>query len=74
MAIRVQVKTARSEAMKNDRDVGRIYLWRTNATAAIERNEKNLWYAYVLAQRLACGGDVFRRCFFVPSKVVRKLA
>ena len=68
-AIRVQVKTARSEAMKNDRDVGRIYLWRTNATAAIERNERNLWYAYVWLNGWPAG-ETFPEVFFVPSKVV----
>jgi hypothetical protein len=69
--IRVQVKTARTEAMKNDRDVGRIYLWRTGATAAIERNDQNLWYAYVWLNGWPTG-ETFPETFFVPSKVVVK--
>ena len=69
-AIRLQVKTAGTEAMKNDRAVGRIYLWRTSL-AVIERNDRNLWYAYVWLKDWP-KGEISPEVFFVPAKVVIK--
>ena len=44
-SIRVQVKTG-TQATRKTKDEGNIYLWSTSY-AAIERDDKYLWYAYV---------------------------
>src|SRR5208282_5221307 len=43
--IRIQVKTG-TQSVKSNKEEGKIYLWRTSL-AAIERDDKYLWYAYV---------------------------
>jgi hypothetical protein len=67
-AVRVQVKTARAEALRNDKEVGRIYLWATSYSV-IERDDRYLWYAYVWLNGWPEGGNV-PEVFFVPSRVV----
>jgi hypothetical protein len=66
-AIRVQVKTG-TQATRNTKDQGEIYLWAT-AYAAIERNDKFLWYAYVWLNNWP-NTEKLPEVFFVPSNVV----
>jgi hypothetical protein len=68
-AVRLQVKTG-TQSTRNTREVGKIYLWRTSKSV-IERNDKNLWYAYVWLKDWPHGEDL-PEVFFVPSKVVVK--
>lgn len=68
-AIRVQVKTG-TQATKKDKTEGEIYLWATSY-AAIERNDKYLWYAYVYLNGWP-NSEKLPEIFFVPSKVVVK--
>ena len=66
-AIRVQVKTG-TQATRKDKTVGEIYLWATSY-AAIERNDKYLWYAYVYLNGWP-NSEKLPEVFFVPSKIV----
>ena len=68
-AIRVQVKTG-TQATRKDKTEGEIYLWATSY-AAIERNDKYLWYAYVYLNGWP-NSEKLPEVFFVPSKVVVK--
>ncbi len=68
-AIRVQVKTG-TQATRNTKDEGEIYLWATSY-AAIERDDKHLWYAYVWLNGWP-NEENLPEVFFVPSKVVVK--
>jgi hypothetical protein len=67
--IRVQVKTG-TQATRKDKYDGNIYLWATSY-AAIDRNDKSLWYAYVWLNGWPAGENA-PEVFFVPSKVVVK--
>lgn len=68
-ALRIQVKTG-TEGPRNNKEVGsRIYLWRTSL-AAIERDDKYLWYAYVWLNEWPKDEDKLPEIFIVPSKVV----
>lgn len=66
-AMRLQVKTG-TQATRNDKEVGPIYLWATSF-AAIERNDRNLWYAYVWLNDWP-EAETSPELFFVPSRVV----
>lgn len=66
-AIRVQVKTG-TQATKTKREEGKIYLWSTSY-AAIERDDRNLWYAYVWLNGWP-HAERMPEIFFVPSKHV----
>lgn len=66
--LRVQVKTARTEVQRNDKDVGRIYLWATSYDA-IDRSDRYLWYAYVWLNGWPAGSEG-PELFFVPSHMV----
>lgn len=66
-AIRVQVKTG-TQATTRNREVGNIYRWSTSYKV-IERNDRNLWYAYVWLNGWPNGENV-PEVFFVPAKVV----
>jgi len=66
-ALRVQVKTG-TQATRKTKEEGPIYLWATSY-AAIERNDKHLWYAYVYLNGWPNGGKL-PEVFFVPSHVV----
>lgn len=66
-ALRLQVKTG-TQAIRKTREEGIIYLWSTSY-AAIERNDKNLWYAYVWLNGWP-EGEKLPEVFFVPSRVV----
>ncbi len=66
-ALRVQVKTG-TQATRKTKDEGEIYLWATSY-AAIERNDKFLWYAYVYLNDWP-NGEKLPEVFFVPSKIV----
>ena len=68
-ALRVQVKTG-TQATRRTKDEGDIYLWATSY-AAIERNDKYLWYAYVYLNGWP-NGEKVPEVFFVPSRVVVK--
>lgn len=71
-AIRVQVKTGGPRSKKQHKQLGEIYLWWTSFTA-IEKNDKNLWYAYVWTNKwLQRDSDTQPEVFFVPSAVVAK--
>ena len=70
-AIRVQVKTG-TQATRKDKTVGEIYLWATSY-AAIERNDKYLWYAYVYLNGWP-NSEKLPEVFFVPSKIVVRWA
>ncbi len=66
-SIRVQVKTG-TQATRKTKNEGNIYLWSTSY-AAIERDDKYLWYAYVWLHDWP-NGDNLPEVFFVPSNVV----
>ena len=66
-ALRLQVKTG-TQATRNDREVGPIYLWATSY-AVIERNDRELWYAYVWLKGWP-KADSGPELFFVPGKEV----
>jgi hypothetical protein len=66
-AIRLQVKTG-TQATKRDKSAGPIYLWSTNYSA-IERTDRDLWYAYVWLKGWP-EADSLPEVFFVPSKAV----
>jgi hypothetical protein len=66
-ALRVQVKTG-TQATRKNRDVGPIYLWATSY-AAIDRTEKNLWYAYLWLNGWP-DEENSPEVFFVPSRIV----
>jgi hypothetical protein len=65
--IRVQVKTG-TLSTKKLKGEGEIYLWATSY-AAIERDDKHLWYAYVWLNSWP-NKDNLPHVFFVPSKIV----
>lgn len=68
-AIRVQVKTG-TEGPRNNKEVGsKISLWHTSK-AAIERDDKYLWYAYVWLNDWPKEEDKLPEVFFVPSRAV----
>jgi hypothetical protein len=69
-SIRVQVKTG-TQSTRKAKDEGHIYLWST-AYAAIERDDKYLWYAYVWLKGWP-QKDNPPEVFFVPSKYVIKV-
>jgi len=66
-ALRVQVKTG-TQATRKTKDEGEIYLWATSY-AAIERDDKYLWYAYVYLNGWPTG-EKPPEVFFVPSRIV----
>jgi hypothetical protein len=66
-ALRVQVKTG-TQATRRDKEVGNIYLWATSY-AVIERNDRNVWYAYLWLNGWPAG-EKSPEVFFVPAKVV----
>lgn len=68
-AARLQVKTG-TQSTKTDREEGKIYLWWTSPTV-IEREDRNLWYAYVWLKGWP-HKEQPPEVFFVPSKVVVK--
>jgi hypothetical protein len=65
----LQVKTG-TQATRNTKADGRIYLWATS-TSVIERDDKNLWYAYVWLNDWPSEPNL-PEVFFVPSCVVVK--
>ncbi len=68
-ALRVQVKTG-TQATRNDREEGPIYLWQT-PYSAIKRSDKHLWYAFVWLKGWP-GEKNLPEVFFVRSKEVAK--
>lgn len=66
-ALRVQVKTG-TQATKKTKEEGHIYLWATSY-AAIERDDRYLWYAYVYLNGWP-NGEKLPEVFFVPSRIV----
>jgi hypothetical protein len=66
-AAQLQVKTG-TQSTRTDREEGKIYLWRTSATA-IKRQDWNLWYAFVWLKDWP-DAERLPEIFFVPSKVV----
>jgi hypothetical protein len=68
-AVRLQVKTG-TQSTRNDREEGKIYLWRTSSKV-IQRKDQNLWYAYIWLKDWPDGNDL-PEIFFVPSQVVVK--
>jgi hypothetical protein len=65
--LRVQVKTG-TQATRKTKDEGEIYLWATSY-AAIERDDRYLWYAYVYLNDWPTG-EKPPEVFFVPSRIV----
>ena len=69
-AIRIQVKTGTQS--KRKKRVGRdIYLWATSF-AAMKKNDKHLWYAYVWLNGWP-QGEQAPEIFFVPSDIVARV-
>ncbi|MCA9223709.1 MAG: hypothetical protein KDA71_25535 [Planctomycetales bacterium] len=66
-ALRIQVKTG-TQATKNDKEVGPIYLWSTTKKA-IDDVDRFFWYAYVWLNEWP-NNDRIPKVFFLPSKVV----
>lgn len=66
-AIRLQVKTG-TQSTRKTKEEGEIYLWSTSY-AAIDRDDKNLWYAYVYLNGWP-NNEKLPEVFFVPSKTV----
>ncbi len=66
-AIRVQVKTG-TQATRKTKEEGEIYLWATSY-AAIDRDDKYLWYAYVYLNGWPNEAKL-PELFFVPSRIV----
>jgi hypothetical protein len=68
-AIRIQVKTG-TQATKNTKWGGKIYLWATSY-AAINREDEHLWYAYVWLNGWPTA-ESLPEVFFIPSAIVVK--
>src|ERR1035437_6454883 len=67
--IRLQVKTG-TQSMVAPKEEDEYYLWDTSY-AVIDRDDSNLWYAYVWLKEWP-REDHLPEVFFIPSKVVVK--
>jgi hypothetical protein len=68
-AVGMQVKTG-TQSKRNNREEGEIYLWPTPWNA-IDRDDKNLWYAYVWLNNWP-ESENQPEVFFIPSNVVAR--
>lgn len=68
-ALRLQIKTG-TQSTKTTKEEGKIYLWSTSY-GAIDRDDENLWYAYVWLNGWP-QAEQLPEVFFVPSKIVVK--